>query len=305
MSKSKKIITVEVIILAVLLIIFGIGKYSNTNNNNTDISSEVNTGQQSSQEAVSQDSVQQELGELAVTFFDVGKGDCILIETTQGAIMMDTGYEENGEDIVSWLDEKGVDTLAYLILTHPDKDHIGGADIVINNINVKNIIETNCVVDSEDYMQYKQAALDKGINCLTLTSTKEILLGGANLTIYAPLSADYVGQNDYSLVTKMIYGETDFLFAGDAEEIRIDEIVKQIPNIKSMLLKVPHHGTLKNNSKELFESVSPKYSIITCDKKKMYEDVKKMLQNLNSEVYTTKDGDITVKSDGNKMTISQ
>lgn len=278
-GNSKKVILVEILLLAVLLITFGIGKYNKSNTNNKE--------------------------ELTVTFFDVGKGDCILVETTKGAIMIDTGYEENGDDIVKSLNEKGVDTLDYLILTHPDKDHIGGADIIINNINVKKIIETNCSVDSEDYLQYKQAAQNKKIDCLTLTSTKEISIGDTQLTIYPPLNSNYEGQNDYSLVTKMIYGKTDFLFAADAEETRIDEILRQIPNIKSMLLKVPHHGIMKKNSQELFETVSSKYSIITCDKKKMYEDVTKMLQNLNSEVFTTKGGDIIVKSDGNNMFVSQ
>ncbi|MFA9377757.1 MAG: ComEC/Rec2 family competence protein [Lachnotalea sp.] len=303
--KSKKIITAELIALAVLLILFGIGIFSKSKANNQNIDSGENTEQESLQQTMPQDLENNELGELTVTFFDVGKGDCILIEATQGNIMIDTGYEENGEDIVSWLGDNGIDTLDYLILTHPDKDHIGGADIVINNINVINIIDTNCVVDTQDYLEYKQAALDQGIDILTLTSTKEIELGGVKLTIYPPLSTDYAGQNDYSLVTKMIYGETDYLFAADAEEARIAEMLKQIPNIKSMLLKVPYHGALKDNSEEFFEAVAPQYSIITCDKKKMYEDVTKMLQKLNSEVFTTKQGDITVKSDGNTMTISQ
>jgi beta-lactamase superfamily II metal-dependent hydrolase len=229
----------------------------------------------------------------------------MLIETTDGAVMIDTGYDENGEDIVSWLAEKGIDSLEYLILTHPDKDHIGGADIIINNMNVSHIIDTDCVVDTKDYVQYKQAAQDKGIDIETLTTTKEIVLGDAQFTLYPPISKQFKGQNDYSIVTKLVYGETDFLFAGDAQEDRIDEIMSQIPNLASTVLKVPHHGTLMNNSEEFFEAVAPRYSIITSDKKDVYQEVVSLLQNLNSEVFSTKDGNIIVTTDGKKISISQ
>lgn len=302
-DKSKKIIAVEIIVLVILLTVFGIRHYNKIIT--IAPNREINEGQQTTEEVITQDFVQQELGELRVSFLDVGKGDCILIETTQGAIMVDTGYDENGEDIISWLDDKGVDSLEYLILTHPDKDHIGGADIVINNIEIKNIIETNCEVNNDDYIQYQQAAADKGIDILTLIATKDVSLGGANLTLYPPLSNNFKGQNDYSIVIKMIYGETDFLFAGDAEDARIEELLTQIPNINSMLLKVPHHGTLMQNSEELFEAISPQYSIITSDKDEIYQGVTEMLENLDSKVYTTKDGDILITSDGTKMTIDQ
>jgi competence protein ComEC len=297
-NKLKHIIIIEIVMLAALILLFGIVQYHKMNAG----SNEENAQQQSAQESETQPEITLPLD---VTFFDVGKGDCILIETAEGAIMIDTGYDENGEDILEWLKEREIDTIEYLILTHPDKDHIGGADSIISQINVKNIIDTNCVVDKDDYIEYKQAAASKGLGILTLTSTKEIDLGGAQLTIYPPLSSNFEGQNDYSLVTKMIYGETDFLFAGDAEDDRIEELLKQIPNVESMLLKVPHHGTLMDDSEMFFKAVAPQYSIITCDKKKMFEDVTDMLQSLNSKVYTTNDGDITVRSDGEKMTISQ
>ncbi len=303
MSKKLKIIIVEIIAFVLLLVIFGFRQYNEIKT--IDPTSEISQEQQTSEEDITQTSTQQELGNLTVTFLDVGKGDCILIETTQGAIMIDTGYEENGEDIVSWLDDKGVDSLEYLILTHPDKDHIGGADIVINNIDTKNIIETNCEINNDDYIQYKQAAADKGIDILTLKSTQNVFLGDANLTLYPPLSNNFKGQNDYSIVIKVIYGETDFLFAGDAEDARIDELLTQIPNINSMLLKVPHHGTLMQNSEELFEAVSPQYSIITSDMDEVYQGVTEILENLNSKVYTTKEGDILITSDGTKMTVDQ
>lgn len=282
-DKAKKIIVLEIVVLITLLILWGVGRYKHGNINSENPINAI----------------------VEITFFDVGKGDCMLIETSKGAIMIDTGYDENGSEIVEWLKEMGVNSLQYLILTHPDKDHIGGADSVINHIGIGQIIDTDCVVDSDDYKEYKQAASEQGVDIVTLKETMEILLGDATLTIYPPISTDFDGENDYSLVSMLQYGETNFLFAGDSEEARIDELFEQIPNLQSTLLKVPHHGSLMDNSEEFFKAVSPEYSVITSDKKKMYENVTKILQNLNSEVFVTNDGTITVQSDGKNITIVQ
>jgi len=297
-DKSKKIILLELALLITLVVIFGAGQF-----NKNQVTNQENEASQN--QKISTETMAQKLGELTVTFYNVGKADCMLIETTNGAVMIDTGYDENGDEIVSWLNEKGIDTLEYLILTHPDKDHIGGADIIINNLNVSHIIDSDCVVDSKDYLEYKQAAHNKGVDTVTLTSTKEITLGDAQFTLYPPISKLFQGQNDYSIVTKLVYGETDFLFAGDAEEDRIDEIMTQIPDLSSTVLKVPHHGNLKKNSEEFFEAVAPQYSIICSDKKKTYQDVVTLLQNLNSKVYATKDGTIVVTTDGKEIDVSQ
>lgn len=297
-DKSKNIILLELVILVTLVMLFGIGQNNKGKTTNQDKNA-------SESEQISTETMTQNLGDLTVTFYNVGKADCMLIETTAGAIMIDTGYDENGEDIVSWLTEKGIDSLEYLILTHPDKDHIGGADIIINNMNVSHIIDTDCVVNTKDYVQYKQAAEDKGSDIVTLTETKEIILGEVQFTLYPPISKQFKGQNDYSIVTKLVYGEIDFLFAGDAEEDRIDEIMSQIPDLASTVLKVPHHGTLMKNSEEFFEAVAPRYSIISSDKKEVYQGVVSLLQDLNSEVFSTKDGNIIVKTDGKEISIRQ
>lgn len=282
-ERAKKIVILEIVVLAMLLVLWGIGQYK----------SDINTVTKSG-------------SNLSVTFFDVGKGDCILIESSESAILIDTGYEENGEEIVEKLKKRGIESLQYLILTHPDKDHIGGADYIIKQLNVLEIIETDCEVDSNDYKEYKMEAAKQGVTILTLKETEEIAFGKAKIFIYPPIHVeDYEGENDFSLVTKLVYGETSFLFTGDAQENRMDEIVTQIPDIESTLLKVPHHGRWKENSEKLFRLVSPQYSIITNDKKKMYKDVKKLLKDLGSTVYETKSGDIKVISDGTKLRISQ
>jgi beta-lactamase superfamily II metal-dependent hydrolase len=287
-SQIIKIIVCEVILLISLLTFWGRNYFVGQNK-----AQEVN--QDTLSKETTEENVSQE--KLKVTFFDVGKGDCILIETHQGNVMIDTGYDENGEEILGWLKEKSIASLDYLILTHPDKDHIGGSDQIINNTEVKNIIDTDCVVDSEDYHQYKQAASDNGIDILTLKDEMEINLGGMTMILYPP-EGTFKGENDYSIVVKLKYGTTDFLFAADAEKARLKELMSQIPDLQSMVLKVPHHGTMMKNSEEFFEMVAPQYSVITSDLSEVYEEVADMLESQGSKVYETGNGSITIISDG-------
>lgn len=294
---SKKIIIFEIIILTILVAVWGIGHLGSKNPTNK-ASNELN--QESNMVQASLD-----MPILNITFFDVGKGDCILIETKNKAVMIDTGYDKNGKDIVDWLNDRGIESLSYLILTHPDKDHIGGASYIINHMTVAQVIDTDCEVDSNHYKEYHEASANRGVPILTLKESKEITLEKATLTIYPPISGDFEGENNYSLVTKLVYGDTNFLFTGDAQEDRLTELFTQIPDLKSTLLKVPHHGTWMANSEQFFKAVSPKYSIITSNKEKKYKDVTEILQTIGSEVFTTNDGDITVQSNGKQIGIRQ
>ena len=76
-------------------------------------------------------------GEMKVTFLDVGQGDCTIVQTEGHNMLIDAGNNDQGESVVAYLLKNGIDTLDYLILTHPDADHIGGADDVLENIDVQ------------------------------------------------------------------------------------------------------------------------------------------------------------------------
>lgn len=250
-------------------------------------------------------SSQEVLPEISVTFFDIKKADCILIELQEKAVMIDTGLNKNGEEICKKLEEKGIEELEYLILTHPDKDHIGGADIILKQIPVKNLLETDLEIDSGEYQEYQAAAQENGVVPLPVKEELNFILDGAEFSVYPPMKSLYNGENDYSLVIKLNYGNTGFLFSGDAEKIRLQELLTQIPDLQSTLLKVPHHGVLEDNSKLFFQKVKPSYAVITASKKTEYKEAARLLEEQGVKIFMTYEGEVEAVSDGKQILMIQ
>lgn len=113
-----------------------------------------------------------------VTVLDTGKSDCILVEADGRTMMIDAGYEENGERIVDFLEERGIVRLDYLLITHFDKDHIGGADQVLRAVEVGEVIQPNGDKDSKQYRQYTSALASAGLTARRLSGTGGICTGG-------------------------------------------------------------------------------------------------------------------------------
>lgn len=250
-------------------------------------------------------SSQEVLPEISVTFFDIKKADCILIELQEKVVMIDTGLNKNGEEICKKLEEKGIEELEYLILTHPDKDHIGGADIILKQIPVKNLLETDLEIDSGEYQEYQAAAQENGVVPLPVKEELNFILDGAEFSVYPPMKSLYSGENDYSLVIKLNYGNTGFLFSGDAEKIRLQELLTQIPDLQSTLLKVPHHGVLEDNSKLFFQKVKPSYAVITASKKTEYKEAARLLEEQGVKIFMTYEGEVEAVSDGKQILMIQ
>ena len=117
----------------------------------------------------------------------------------------------------------------------------------------------------------------------------------------------YDNMNGYSIVLRMTYGKTSFLFTGDATEESENQILKRKWAIKSDVLKVGHHGSFSSTSAKFLKKVNPKYAVISCGEENKYshphEVVMKRLQNQGVKLYRTdKQGTIVVKSNGKKLT---
>ena len=166
---------------------------------------------------------------LSVTFFDAGKADAILVRTGEHALLIDTGLNKNGAALVDALRAAGVQSLDMLLITHFDKDHVGGADSVLSSMPVGAIYQPDYPKDSKQMRQYLKAAQDAGVNPIALSENCKLTLGGARLLIDVANEDDYGAdeENDFSLVVSLRFGETRFLFAGDAEETRIDELMAE------------------------------------------------------------------------------
>ncbi|MGG3450244.1 ComEC/Rec2 family competence protein [Domibacillus aminovorans] len=244
------------------------------------------------------------IGQMEIIIFKIGKADSILLSTANKNVLIDTGKEENGKEIIKYLEEHKIDTLDYLIITHFDKDHVGGADTVLKNVEVLNVVTADYTRDSKQYKEYVAALKAKNQSATLLTENLTFKLGSAEFLVYPPQRSHYSEDNDYSLVISVQHGENSFLFAGDAEETRLTELIEQ-GNLEHTFLKVPHHGLYTHKSADFFELVNPQYAVITCSDKNSEEKVVAALEQLGTMVYLTKNGDIYIKSDGNEVTIKQ
>ncbi|MDU9051578.1 MAG: MBL fold metallo-hydrolase, partial [Clostridioides difficile] len=140
------------------------------------------------------------------TILNTGKSDCILVEIGNKVIMIDTGEDKNGKQIVDRLKEKGINTLDYLILTHLDKDHIGGVDSVLSSVKVKNIIQANYKKDSKQYDEYIDSLKKADIEPVLLKDNMNIVINSAEINIHPASKSKYESSNDYSIITNISYG---------------------------------------------------------------------------------------------------
>lgn len=244
---------------------------------------------------------------LEITVINVGKADSILIEVEGTNILIDTGLNKTSNIVLDTLKEKNIEELDYLILTHMDKDHIGGAKIILENIKVDNLVQADQVVDSKRYEKLQEAITENNYEPILLRENMSFEVGNGKIEIQPGEKESYEQSNDYSLIVTLEYGEKSFLFMGDAEEIRTEEFLNNNNNNKTYdFIKIPHHGRYHENSQDLIDEVKPKYAAITCSKEKMPE--KELLNILNDndvKTYLTVDGDIVIKSDGKRISITQ
>lgn len=248
---------------------------------------------------------EREKAPFSVTVLATGKSDCIVIQTGGKVVLVDSGRDKNAEDIIRHLKKQGINEIDYFILTHPDKDHIGGADKIIKAMNVKTLIHSSYNPDTKQYKQYMKASEEKQLVPRILSKPLDFSIDEARFTLYPPKKLHYKEDNDYSLVLSVAYKETSFLFAGDAEEERLKELMS-LNHLQHTFLKVPHHGKYNEQTEAFLEQVNPKYSVITCSNQ---EPPKKktlaILDSLKIKTYLTSKGTVYCTSDGKKITITQ
>lgn len=242
-----------------------------------------------------------------VRAIDVGKADALLITTLNSTVLIDTGEDEDGQDIVSYLRETGRTVLDYLIITHFDKDHVGGADILMEQLEVKHIYQTNTQKDSRDYEEYLEAAAQKDIETVTVNEVVTFELDGAKYTVYPP--GEHYNKkksNNSSLIVGVEFGETDFLFTGDAMQERVAEYLEKYGAGTYDVVKMPYHGNYMDNLPEFLDTVNPEYALITSsDEKKEDERTMAELQKRGVNTFLTRKGSITVESDGKEIRVRQ
>ena len=221
---------------------------------------------------------------LSLHLFSFGKADAFLLLTEEGAVLIDTGESGQGKEILSFLEERGISELDTLIVTHFDKDHVGGAAKVLKGIPVRRVLQSNCPRDSKEYNKYVSALALCRIEPVTVREELSFFLGGASFTVYPPEKETYPKDpsNNSSLAVAVRYGDTSFLFTGDAESARLKEL----------------SGT--------DQKVDPEVAVVTSSEEEPEDYVTvQLLEKAGTEVLLTREGEIDIFSDGNALEIFQ
>ena len=245
--------------------------------------------------------------DFCIHVIDVGQADSILITTPSNKNMLiDGGDEDSAKIIKSYLKNKKVKNLDVVIATHPDSDHIGSLDYIIDNFDVEKIYMPNQTTDSECYINLIDSCNKKNLKVNYLSKDDSFNLDDST-NIYV-LSPSYItdNNNSNSIVLNISYKNNNFLFTGDCEESNEMDMINSYDLENIDFLKVAHHGSSTSSSLEFLKEISPSIAVISCGYKNDYgHPHRSTLQNLesvNAKVFRTDvNGSMQFYSDGNKI----
>lgn len=248
-------------------------------------------------------------GDLRVEFLDVGQGLSVLAEADGSFLLYDGGDRGSSSFVVSYLEDRGVECLDYVIASHYDADHLNGLVGALNHFEVNRLFGPDYSTDSRVYQSFSAKANELQLEVEAPEPGSRYPFGDGYFEVLAPISDDYRDGNNYSIVIRLVYGETSILLTGDAETESETEILSAGETVKSTVLCVGHHGSPSSSSMEFLKSVQPDYAVISCGKENSYghpdASVLERLQQLQIPIWRTDEsGTIILDGDGKKISIS-
>ncbi|MCL2359519.1 MAG: MBL fold metallo-hydrolase [Nitrososphaerota archaeon] len=251
------------------------------------------------------------VGVLDVIVFDVGQADCILLKTDDHAMLIDAGNINQDKLVLGYLAEYEITELDYLVATHPHADHIGSmASVIMAMDRIDTVIMPNKAHTTKTYENLMAAIEEKDIPMTIPTPGDIFQLGNANIEVVAPNSASYNDDiNEYSIVLRVEFGDTSFLFTGDAGTTSENEQLSAGFSLKTDVLKVGHHGSRTSCTQKYLDAVAPNYAVICCGINNPYghphPDTMTRLTGTDAQIYRTdQNGTITFTTNGTTITIS-
>ncbi len=239
--------------------------------------------------------------------FSVGKADCSLLSFDGINVLIDAGEEDDGGDIIRELRDLQVEKLDLVILTHFDKDHIGGFAALSGAIPISKVILPDYVRNSEPYQAMEEALNAHKIPAERLSSDAAFTLGRSAFTVWAsPQTYDPEKENDnqMSLITAVTFGQTRLLFMADAEGAWLKELCFSSYELGCDVIKMPCHGKWQKNVPVLLGLSLPRYAVITdSGKNPAAEKTLDTLAAMDISTLRTADGDVHLFTDGKTVTV--
>ena len=247
-------------------------------------------------------------GTLTVTWLDVGQGDAAVIQCGGQSMLIDGGKPEKSSYIYAWLQQHGLSYLDVIVATHVDADHIGGLSGALNYASVGTAYCPETTGTTETFQSFVKYLAQRGKQITVPTEGETFALGGAQIQILGPLHRAE-DSNDNSIVLKVSFGATSFLFTGDAERAEEQDLLNSGVNLQSTVLKVGHHGSDTSTSYPFLRAVAPQYAVISVGAGNSYghptEAVLSRLRDAGVTTFRTDmQGEITAVSDGQTINFS-
>lgn len=242
---------------------------------------------------------------LYVHYIDVGQGDSELVCCNGEYMLIDAGEPDASDAVLEYLDALGIDRLDYLVCTHGHSDHCGGLDAVVESLEVETVFTSPYAGDSPSYEIFTDAVYDAGLELTVPVLGESYRLGEASFSFIGPLE-DYDNLNDDSLVMRLEYGDTSFLFTGDMTSKAEKDLINDGADLRCDVLKVGHHGSSGSSCYQFLYEAQPGIGVISCEKGNSYghphEETLSRLNDADVTVYRTDlEGSIVIFSDGMKV----
>lgn len=240
-----------------------------------------------------------------VFFLDVGQGDCALVYCEGHTMLIDGGSTEQSQKVYSFLESHGIEHLDYIVASHADADHVGGLSAALNYASVDTALCTVTSHETGSFYNFTKYLGRQGVSITVPDAGDTFPLGSASFTVISPKAGE-VYSNNTSLIIRVEYGETSFLFTGDAEYpdelLAIDSGI----SLKSTVLKVAHHGSSSSSSEDFLAATEPEYAVISVGADNDYgHPTQRTLGRLQEQgvtvLRTDMQGDIHCVSDGKTL----
>jgi competence protein ComEC len=255
-------------------------------------------------------------GTLGVHFINVGQSvSTLLVSPTGETMLIDTGhFQDDGEYVLQYLQRHNIDRLDHMVVSHNDADHIGGNAAIIEYYETEAdgigaIYDPGIAASTQTYEEYLNAVEDHDVTLFETRAGDQIPFEGVDVEVMGP-PEPYIeseARNENSIVTKFTYGETSFLFTGDAEDDQEAHLVSQYGEaLNATVLKAGHHGSKSSTGDGLLEAVNPQAVVISSAYDSRYgHPNQEVLDRLGSTTtfWTATHGHTVLVSDGKQVSV--